>query len=295
MAVISTINRKGGSGKTTLATHIAVGLAQQSSQVMLVDADFQQSLGRWLQRRRRHVESLEFKHCLTDLGGLQRPLAGACHAVIDTPGSIQGFELSKLLLVSDLVLVPVADSIFDYESSADCVAEIRKHPKVAKGRVLLAVVGMKVEPGGAAERRLRDWASSQQLPYLGSVTCSTTYPLCADRGLTTWDALDEASSFDQPTDWISVMDGLDDLLATHRRHRESGKRLSQAQGRPDSGFGDSQFAVSSFGPVTRVASSAAMVNRVPGTPRREAQRGLIRRVLNGLPSWSMFNRNQPLV
>ena len=39
MKIITLLNEKGGVGKTTLATHIACGLAIQGYRVMLVDAD----------------------------------------------------------------------------------------------------------------------------------------------------------------------------------------------------------------------------------------------------------------
>jgi chromosome partitioning protein len=39
MKIITLLNEKGGVGKTTLATHIAAGLAVKGHKVVLVDAD----------------------------------------------------------------------------------------------------------------------------------------------------------------------------------------------------------------------------------------------------------------
>ena len=55
MPVIAVVNRKGGSGKTTLATHLAGCLANRGLRVMLGDADRQQSAAAWSRRRATHV------------------------------------------------------------------------------------------------------------------------------------------------------------------------------------------------------------------------------------------------
>ena len=51
MPVIVVLNRKGGSGKTTLATHLAGHCARQRIPVMLGDVDRQKSAQVWLKLR----------------------------------------------------------------------------------------------------------------------------------------------------------------------------------------------------------------------------------------------------
>ncbi|MDP1897270.1 MAG: ParA family protein, partial [Sulfurimicrobium sp.] len=51
MRSILVANPKGGSGKTTLATHLAGYLASLGRQVVLADLDRQQSAAGWLKRR----------------------------------------------------------------------------------------------------------------------------------------------------------------------------------------------------------------------------------------------------
>jgi chromosome partitioning protein len=51
MPVIAVVNRKGGSGKSTLSTNIAAWCAHNGWQVMLGDVDRQRSMQSWLSRR----------------------------------------------------------------------------------------------------------------------------------------------------------------------------------------------------------------------------------------------------
>ena len=51
MPVVAVVNRKGGSGKSTFAAHVAAWCARQGHAVMLGDVDRQQSSRGWLRRR----------------------------------------------------------------------------------------------------------------------------------------------------------------------------------------------------------------------------------------------------
>jgi cellulose biosynthesis protein BcsQ len=285
MAVIATINRKGGCGKTTLATHLAVSFERRSQRVMLVDVDFQQSALRWLKRRREQVDLFEFAHSCAEACSLQRPPSGVSHTLVDTPGSVRGYELAKLLVFSDLVLIPVCDSIFDYEGSEDCIAEMRKHPKVAKGRVKFAVVGMRIRPGSEAEQRAHAWAARMAIPYLGSVRRSSLYVQSAATGLTVFDLAAGETGQAELADWRLVTARLDGLMSQHAGEIEAGKLYARRRGSTESTFGESSFGTSTYGPVQRVTQQVSLVSRSTGAQRPAADLGLLGRLLRSLPHW----------
>jgi chromosome partitioning protein len=207
VSVIAVVNRKGGCGKSTLACHLAVWLAQQAPAVggvMLADTDFQHTLTHWLQRRRARSPGTLLLSWVTDARNLLRPPGGVLHSVLDSPGGLRGFDLARLLVFADLVLIPVCDSVFDYDAASACLAELRSHPRVSSGRVKLAVVGVRIAPGGAAAKSLADWAAEQGVEIAGSIRSSEAYVGFAASGLTLFDA--EVAGFaEERLDWLPVL------------------------------------------------------------------------------------------
>ena len=56
--VITIAQQKGGAGKTTIAAHIAVSLAQTGRRIAIIDIDPQGSLSRWHALREKNSESV---------------------------------------------------------------------------------------------------------------------------------------------------------------------------------------------------------------------------------------------
>ncbi|NIJ64287.1 chromosome partitioning protein [Sphingomonas leidyi] len=141
--IVALLNQKGGTGKTTLALHLAGQWARQGARVTLVDADPQGSALDWSQQR-GHEGAVRLFGVL----GLARntlhheapELArDAEHVVIDGPPRVAGLMRSALL-AADLVLIPVQPSPLDGWASAEMLsllAEARSfRPQLAARFVL---------------------------------------------------------------------------------------------------------------------------------------------------------------
>ena len=105
--------RKGGSGKTTLAAHLAVEAEQSGSgPVTLIDTDPQQSLSAWWNDRQAdspRLLELSLARLPTELGKVR----GAPGFVfIDTPPLDSGV-IAGVINVADLVVIPVKPSPHD--------------------------------------------------------------------------------------------------------------------------------------------------------------------------------------
>src|SRR3978361_981247 len=114
MQVIVMASQKGGSGKTTLAFHIAVGAeAAGAGPVVLIDTDAQATLTQWWGKRDGDTP----KMAETDTATLQSTLAelkdaGFKLAIVDTAG--RSNEASRSVIQqADLVVMPVKPSASD--------------------------------------------------------------------------------------------------------------------------------------------------------------------------------------
>jgi cellulose biosynthesis protein BcsQ len=184
MPVIAVVNRKGGSGKSTLAAHLAAWCAHQGSAVMLGDVDRQQSTRSWLRKRNEALPAIA--PWTVDQNILRVP-AGITHVILDTPGGLHGFDLARMVMFADIILMPVCGSAFDRESAADCHAELLALPRVASGRCKVACIGMRIDTRTRTPEVLKDWATGLGMPFLGVLRESQAYVQCLERGMTLFD------------------------------------------------------------------------------------------------------------
>jgi hypothetical protein len=91
---------------------------------------------------------------------------------------LHGFARSKVVVLSDAIVLPVCASAFDRDFTADCWAELRAQPRVKSGRCRVAWVGVRLDGRTDAEHSMRDWAASLGLEWLGSLR-SAQVCMCA--------------------------------------------------------------------------------------------------------------------
>jgi chromosome partitioning protein len=124
-------NEKGGTGKSTLAVHLAVALAAEGRKVALFDLDQRQRTSqRYLENRARHAE----RHGLvlpmpvaTVLCEGEDPAEAAARAeadllVFDTPGR-DSEEGRRALALADTLVTPINDSFIDFDLIGQVDAE----------------------------------------------------------------------------------------------------------------------------------------------------------------------------
>src|SRR5271166_7046932 len=106
MRTVALLARKGGTGKTTLAVHLAVIAAEAGRRVLLVDTDPQRSAGDWWRVRNADVPRLV--ECPAKRVGMVLEAAeddGIDLVVVDTRPSVEA-DTAEIARLSDLVLIP---------------------------------------------------------------------------------------------------------------------------------------------------------------------------------------------
>ena len=138
MKVIAVLNQKGGSGKTTIATHLARALQLQGSSVLLVDSDKQGSARDW--------SAVNESNPVTVIG-LDRPtldrdlknISDKDFVVID--GSPQATDLAvSAIKAADFVLIPVQPSPYDIWASSDLVDLVKQRIEMTDNKLKSAFV-----------------------------------------------------------------------------------------------------------------------------------------------------------
>lgn len=107
------LSRKGGSGKTTLAIHLAVATQAGGRRVLLIDADPQGSAAAWWQARAEATPELEPVTPEKLSGVLDKARkSGVDLVVIDTRPSVEA-DAAQVAALSDFVLIPTRPAILD--------------------------------------------------------------------------------------------------------------------------------------------------------------------------------------
>ena len=131
--VITIAQQKGGTGKTTLAVHLALAFIKYHNlKVAIIDTDPQGSLGKWFMIRS------EIKIKNGDLTFKTASLWGAQYeskilkqtndiVIIDTPPKIEA-DARPAIEASDLVLIPISPSPVDFWAT-EPIIEIAKRAK----------------------------------------------------------------------------------------------------------------------------------------------------------------------
>ena len=123
MKVWSIVSQKGGSGKTTLALHLAIA-ATRERKVLVIDLDPQQSAERWHGIRQRTTGAKDDPSIaagpyqkLPDMLRTARKL-GAELVLIDTPPKLDKAIIPSLKAAT-MVLVPLKSSVLDLQALED--------------------------------------------------------------------------------------------------------------------------------------------------------------------------------
>ena len=193
MKVIAVLDQKGGSGKTTIATHLARGLQLQGHSVLLVDSDQQGSARDW-----RAVD----EDNPVPVIGLDRPtldkdlrnVSDKEFIVID--GSPQATNLAlSAIKAADFVLIPVQPSPYDVWATSDLVDLVQQRIEMTDGKLKAAFVVSRAIQNTNIGKEVAAVLQDYNLPVLDArIVQRVSYPNSASVGKTVFETESAKSS-----------------------------------------------------------------------------------------------------
>jgi cellulose biosynthesis protein BcsQ len=125
MTVIVFASRKGGTGKSTLAAHLAAHIHKPTRPCLLIDADPQGSLTLW--HRLRESGEPPLKNGLRGINGILQAAAreNVEWVFIDTP-PVMNATVTDIIRAATLVVIPARPSVFDLNAIKETISAVRR-------------------------------------------------------------------------------------------------------------------------------------------------------------------------
>ncbi|AMN56000.1 MULTISPECIES: ParA family protein [Stappiaceae] len=207
MRKILVVNSKGGCGKTTLATNLAVALAARGEDVALADADRQKSSLSWVKRRPKGLAQIEGLNWSKEeaIGDKDKHLDAI---VIDGPGGLRSELAKNLIAESSDIIVPVLASAFDWDATLKFLDGISDIKRVRKGKADIHVVANRIDRRSNQVADLEQLLAKKGYPLLARISDRVIYARHAAAGSGVFDYSD-ASSHEIRGQWHPLLQAVD--------------------------------------------------------------------------------------
>ena len=181
MRHVMVLNAKGGCGKSTLATNIAVFFARDGHNVCLADYDQQRTSLDWLAQRPADLPAISGVAAYEE--GLRNVARNTDILVIDAPARVHATELNELVRRAETIIVPVLPSSIDMKACGHFLTELLEIGKVSRKQARIALVANRVREYTLIYEELDEYLTKLKLPYLGCLREAQNYVRAYARGM----------------------------------------------------------------------------------------------------------------
>jgi len=219
---ILVVNSKGGSGKTTIATNLAVAFANQGLKVSLLDCDRQASCLHWAEERNAQapkVTTVANYHSADKLTAqIDHELDhGTDVIVMDVTGRHTDAALFEAALkISDLVLIPMLSSSLDIKAGERFVADLMTHRVMRATPKPMGVIYNRASTSSANQQRLETLLRCLDVPVIAELRDSTVYANAAEKGAGIMEMRENAAASKEYSAWRDIMLWIDRRTAVRR-------------------------------------------------------------------------------
>lgn len=186
--IISIVNQKGGTGKTTLAVNIAREYTLRKIDTLLVDSDSQGSALRWHEKSNGNLIDLTCLPVTTMDKDVLKFRNRYQRIIID--GVPQMSQLTVCAIAAaNLILIPVQPSPYDIWATKELVDLVKHRIEITDGRTKAAfIISRKIKGTNLAKEIIQELEKYELPIFKSSTTQRVAYPTVAQHGSTVVDA-----------------------------------------------------------------------------------------------------------
>ncbi len=152
-----------------------------------MDHDPQGSSRRWLALRGDELPAIRSIDAVRQKSGLTR--SWQIHAgfdtevlVVDTPAGTSGSRVAELLRQTDVVLIPVMQSVIDMQATADFIEQLVRMDRVNSRKKRIGIIANRVRPETRSYEVLERFLEGYELPVVARIHDSQNYVNAMEQG-----------------------------------------------------------------------------------------------------------------
>jgi chromosome partitioning protein len=202
---VCVINWKGGCGKTTIATSVAVALAASGLETGLADCDRQKTAKLWEKLRPKDSLRVPIIDWRKDFGGCPESLQ---RLVVDCPPSLRAKAVRAIIAECKVAIVPLLPSIFDEMATLRFLKRLEAIKPVREGKKRVLLVANRYREDRCSSRRLEEFIVTEGLLLAARIPEREIYPDLASKGLTIFDRHTKAA-VEQQQAWLPLLHSIE--------------------------------------------------------------------------------------
>lgn len=212
---ILVINGKGGCGKTTIATNLAVAYAHRNHRVALIDNDPQASSSYWSEQRDPELPPIHLvaAHQRANMYQTQsfhdRLVPEVDRIIIDGHSNARDRDLETLLKQADVILIPLLPSAIDIRAGSLFITNLMTHRAYRNNPRPIGVIANRVQPNTTTHDKLTHFLKCLEIPAVATFRDSPVYTQAADCGQGVVDMRDSRAARKEAPAWWGLTRWID--------------------------------------------------------------------------------------
>ena len=242
---ILVINGKGGCGKTTIATNLAVAHAHQNHEVALIDNDPQASSTYWAAQRGPELKPIHLvpAHQRANMYETQtfhnRLSPDIDRIIIDGHSNARDRDLEALLKQADVVLIPLLPSSIDIRAGSRFITNLLTHRVFRHDPRPVGVIANRVQPNTQTHEKLTHFLGCLDVPAVATFRDSPVYTEGAELGQGVVDMRDSRAARKETPAWKELISWIDSQQKSSVRTVQDLRMKPKAANRRDASAADS--------------------------------------------------------